>query len=109
MLESDAAEFGGAFEVGAEALGDADRRAVLGANKAGGTGDRKMREEPVASGAGGLGRIAPMPEGLVERIGDLRLGPVERLEDADAADETVARDRLDGPHAIAAQRPRARP
>ncbi len=34
MLEGDAAQFGGAFEDGAEALGDADRGAVLGPDKA---------------------------------------------------------------------------
>src|SRR5207302_6404079 len=78
MLEGDAAQFGRALEDGVEALGDADRRLVLGADKAREALVREMREQPVARGRRGLGRKAPVPVGLVERIGDLRLRPVER-------------------------------
>src|SRR5689334_1703540 len=105
MLEGDAAQFGRAFEHRAEALCDADRGLVLRPDKTRGAIDRMMREEPVARCARGLGREALAPERPVERIGDLGLGPIERLEDADAADETAARDLFAGPHAIAAQRP----
>src|SRR5437764_10928937 len=106
MLEGDAAQLGRALENRAEALGDADRGLVLGPDKAREALVREMREQPVARGRRGLGRKALVPEGLVERIGDLRLRPVERLEDADAADEAAARDLFAGPHAVAAQRTR---
>src|SRR4051794_4165552 len=107
VLEGDAAQLDRAFAHRAEALGDADRGAVLGADEAGGAGERDMPEQPVAGRAGRLGREAKVPEGLVERIGEFRLRPIEWLEGADAADEAAALDRLAGPHAVAAQRPRS--
>ena len=48
MLEGDAAQFGRALKNRAEALGDADRGAVFGADKARETIDRKICEQPVA-------------------------------------------------------------
>src|SRR5204862_6056209 len=56
MLEGDPAEFGCAFEDGAEAFGDADRGLVVGADEARGAGTRKMREQPVTRRRRGLGR-----------------------------------------------------
>src|SRR5205823_6250998 len=106
ILEDDAAQLDRTFTDRAEALGDADRGLVLGPDEARGAGERDMPEQPVARRRRSLGREALVPEGLVERIGDFRLRPIEWLEDADAADELAALDRLAGPHAVTAQRPR---
>src|SRR5437764_4201555 len=56
VLEGYAAQFGGALAHRAEALGDADRSLVFGADEAGGAGERHMREQPVARRARRVGR-----------------------------------------------------
>ena len=47
----------------------------------------------------------PGPKGLIERVGDFGFRPVERMKDANAADEHFVVNPFTGPHPVSAQCP----
>jgi hypothetical protein len=107
MLRRRAAQLDSAFAHRAQLFDDALGGVVVRMDEARDAAEWKVREQPVARRARRLGREPLAPERPVERVGDLRLRPVERLEDADATDEHIAVAGLARPHAIPAQRPAA--
>src|SRR5207302_11238438 len=105
MFIAGTAQLERAFANRAKPCSDASRGLIVGSNEAGSSGQRKVPEQPVASGPRRFGRETLPPEGVVERIGDLRFRPVEWLEDAHTSDEYAVVNFFAGPHAVAAQRP----
>src|SRR5438067_5365937 len=91
-----------AFANRAEPFCDALRWVIVGPNEARSPRQRKVPEQPIASGRRRFGRETLSPEGSVERICDLWFRPVERLEDAHTSDKSAAVDLFAGPHAVAA-------
>src|SRR5215469_710758 len=103
MFVSRTAQFDYSFANRSEPLHDAFRCMIVGPNEARSPRQGKVLEQPVAGGPRRFRREALPPVGSVERIRDLRLGPVERLEDADASDKDAIVDFFARPHPVAAQ------
>src|SRR5205085_6166839 len=70
-----------------EPFHDPLRCVVVRANKARSPRQGKVLEQPVAGCPCRFGRKALVPEGLVERVGNLRFRPVKRLENTDTSDK----------------------